>query len=84
MVSTFNGQTLLHHVADKGLKPNCSVFAIPKSAEKASLIVNMVLFNRAMVTKPPWFHLPLVEVLARLVHVEKTRSADFLPDLHRG
>ena len=55
MVLPLRGQRLLHPEADKGLKPNSSVFAIPKSAEKASLIVNMVPFNRAMATTPLTF-----------------------------
>ena len=71
-------------MVDKGLKPNGSVFAMPKSAEKASLIVYMVPFNRAMAAKPPSFHLPSVEVLALVILGEMTRLADFLPGLHRS
>ena len=56
----------------------------PHKFTKASLIVNMVPFNRAMVAKPLSFHLPSVEVLALLMQVEATRSIDFLPNLHRS
>ena len=61
MVSALRGHRLLHPVADKGLKPNGGVFAIPKNAEKASLIVNMVPFNRAMAAKQPSLHLPCLQ-----------------------
>ena len=69
MVSALRGHRLLHPVANKGLQPNSNAFAIPKSAQKASLIVNMIHFNRAMAAKPPSFHLPSVEVPALLMQV---------------
>ena len=39
MVSPLCAQRLLHLVVNEGLKPNGTVSAIPKSAEKASFIV---------------------------------------------
>ena len=69
----------LHRVADKGLKLNGKVFAIPKHAKrKASLYVNMGPFNKAVGTKPPSFYLPSVKVLALHVQIKKTKPADFL------
>ena len=79
MVDALKGQGLLHVVEDQAQGPNGNVFAIPKSLEKASLIVNLVLFNRAMMRRPPSFHLPSVEVPALLMKVLLCGSLDFLP-----
>ena len=74
MVGTLRTQGLLHPVEDASMRPNGNVFAIPKSSDKASLIVNMVPFNRATQGKPPSFHLPSGEVLALLMQVQASRS----------
>ena len=56
-------------------------FAIPKSLDKCSLIVNLVLVNREMPEKAEKFSLPLVKVLALLAHWAQQGSSFFLPPL---
>ena len=57
-------------------------FAIPKTLDKCSLIVSLVLVNREMPEKPEAFSLPLVEVVALLAQVAQQESSFLLPPLY--
>ena len=48
----------LPHVENTSLGPSGSVFPKPKNSKKASLIVNLIQLNRAMLAKPPTSVLP--------------------------
>ena len=61
---------------------NGGVFAIPKTLDKCSLIVNLVPLNRAMLEKPETFSLPSVEVLALLAQVAQNGSSFLLPSFY--
>ena len=62
--------------------PNGGVFGIPKTLDKCSLIVNLVLVNREMPEKPVKFSLPSLEVLALLAQVAQHSSSFFLPSFY--
>ena len=58
------------------------MFAIPKTLEKCSPIVNLILANRAMRGKLEKFSPPSVEVLALLAQVARQGSSFFLPSFY--
>ena len=55
--------------------PNGGVFAIPKTFDKCSLIVNLLLVNREMPERLEKFSLPSPEVLALLAQVAQQGSS---------
>ena len=69
MLHALRGQNLLFPLSPGSPGPNGGVFAIPKTLDKCSLIVNLVPVNREMPEKPEKFSLPSVEVLALLAQV---------------
>ena len=68
----------------RGHQVRGGVFAIPKTLDKCSLIVNLVPVNRAMPEKPDQFSLPSVEVVALLAQVAEQGSSFFLPSFYGG
>ena len=66
MVRALGGQGLLSPYPRGSPRPNGSVFPIPKSAKKCSLIVNLIPVNRKSPRKPDSSTLPTGEVLALL------------------
>ena len=73
---------LLFHLPPGSPGPNGGVFAISKTLDKCSVIVNLVPVNREMPEKPEKFSLPCVEVLALLAQVAQQGSSFFLPPLY--
>ena len=82
MLSALHRQSLLFPLPQGSPGPNGGVFAIPKTLDKCSLIVNLVPVNREMSEKPEMFSLPSVEVLAQLAYVAQEGSSFFLPPLY--
>ena len=66
MLHALRSQNLLFPLPPWSPGPNGGVFAIPKTLDKCSLIVNLVPVNREMLEKRGKFSLPSVEVLALL------------------
>ena len=66
----------------RGQQVRGGVFAIPKTLDKCSLIVNLVPVNRALPEKPEKLSLPSVEVLALLAQVAEQGSSFFLPSFY--
>ena len=79
MWRALKSQNLLFPLPPGSPGPNRGVFAIPKTLEKCSLMVNMLPVNRSMPEKPEKFSLPSVEVLALLAQVAQQGSSFFLP-----
>ena len=79
MLHALCSQNLLFPLPPRSPGPNGGVFAIPKTLDKCSLIVNLVPVNREMPEKPEKFSLPYVEVLALLAQVAQQGSSFFLP-----
>ena len=79
MMRALRGQGLLFPLPPGSPGPNGGVFAIPKTEEKFSLIVNLVPLNEEMRSRPEKFSLPCVEVLALLAQVAQQGSSFFLP-----
>ena len=69
MLHALRSQNLLFPLPPRSPGPNWGVFAIPKTLDKCSVIVNLVPVNREMPEKPEKFSLPSVEVLALLAQV---------------
>ena len=82
MLHALRSQNLLFPRPPGSPGPNGGVFAIPKTLDKCSLIVNLVPGNREMPEKPEKFSLPSVEVLALLAQVAQHGSSFFLPPLY--
>ena len=82
MLHALRRQNLLFPLPPGSPGPNGGVFAIPKTLDKYSLIVNLVPVNREMPEKPKKFSLPSVEVLALLAQVVQQGSSFFLPPLY--
>ena len=82
MLHALRSQNLLFPLPPGLAGPNGGVFAIPKTLDKCSLIVNLVPVNREMAEKPEKFSLPSVEVLALLAQVAQQGSSFFLPPLY--
>ena len=79
MLHALHRQNLLLPLPPGSPGPNGGVFAIPKTLDKCSLIVNLVPVNREMPEKPEKFSLPSVEVLALLGQVAQQGSSFFPP-----
>ena len=79
MLHALRRQNLLFPLSPGSPGPNGGVFAIPKTHDKYSLIVNLVPLNREMLEKPEKFSLPSVEVLALLAQVAQQGSSFFSP-----
>ena len=79
MLHALRSQNLLFPLPPGSRGPNGGVFAIPKTLDKCSLIVNLVPVNREMLEKREKFSLPSVEVLALLAQVAQQGSSFFLP-----
>ena len=82
MLHALRSQNLLFPIPPGSPGPNGGVFAIPKTLDKCSLIVNLVPVNREMPEKPEKFSMPSVEVLALLAQVAQQGSSFFLPPLY--
>ena len=82
MLTALRSQNLLFPLPPGSPGPNGGVFAIPKTLDKCSLIVNLVPVNREMPEKPEKFSLPSVEVLALLVQVAQQGSSFPPPPLY--
>ena len=78
MMRALRGLGLLFPLPPGSPGPNGGVFAIPKTEEKCSLIVNLVPLNEQMRSRPEKFSLPSVEVLALLAQVAQQGSSFFL------
>ena len=79
MLQALRNQSPLFPLPPGSPGPSGGVFAIPKTLEKCSLIVNLVPVNRAMPEKPEKFSLPSVEVFALLAKMAQQGSFFFLP-----
>ena len=79
MLRALRAQSLRFPLPPGSPGPNGGGFAIPKTLEKCSLIVNLIPVNRVMKEKPEKFSLSSVEVLALLAHVARHGSSFFLP-----
>ena len=75
-------QNLLFPLPPGSPGPNGGDFAMPKTLDKCSLIINLVPVNKEMLEKPEKFSLPSVEVLALLAQVAQQGSSFFLPPLY--
>ena len=75
---------MLIPVCDPDLGPNGSFFPVPKNQEKASFIVNLVVFNESMRSKPPPLQIPFVELAALLMLVQDSGHMHCLPPRVRG
>ena len=84
MLHALRRQNLLFPLPPGSPGPNWGLFAIPKTLDKCSLVVNLVPVNREMPEKPEKFSLPSVEVLALLAQVAQQGSSFFLPPLYSG
>ena len=82
MLHALRSQNLLFPLPPGSPSPNGGVFAIPKTLDKCSPIVNLVPVNREMPEKPEKFLLPSVEVLALLAQVAQQSSSFFLPPFY--
>ena len=82
MLHALRRQSLLFTLLPRSPGPNGGVFAIPKTLDKCSLIVNLVPVHREMPKKPEKFFLLLLEVLAFLAQVAQHGSSFFRPPLY--
>ena len=82
MMRALRGQGLLFPLPPGSPGPHGGVFAIPKTEEKCSLIVNLLPLNEEMRSRPEKFSLPSVEVLALLAQVAQQGSSFFLPSFY--
>ena len=82
MLHALRRRNLLFPLPPGSPGPNGGWFAIPKTLDKCSLIVNLVPVNREMPEKPQKFLLMLVEVLALLAQVAQQGSSFFLPSFY--
>ena len=82
MLHALRSQNPLFPLPPRSPGPKGGVFVIPKTLDKCSLIVNLVLVNREMPDKSEKFSLQSVEVLALLAQVAQQGSSFFLPPLY--
>ena len=82
MLHALHRQNLLFPLPPGFWGPNRGVFAITKTLDKCSVIMNLLPLNREMLEKLEKFLLPFVEVLALLAQVAQQGSSFSFPPFY--